>query len=821
MEEEKKSRKKRKTSIITVFLWLFLIITMSVITIGSIRNQNAIENSIDKVTIKLDMSQIDDEILEAYALEIESNYFIGGYTESYKNIFPQFIQKENKVYTYELKEVPTENFILLMAYFDYYENGNLLQSEIQNSKFAYYKEVKVEELQSEYIFEARGEKLEVSIQNETEISPKILLSNQDLGNLFYFDEIVGCSELVNISNEDNVEKYIGIRTSQVKSIVISRSYDIYEQDTLLKTFNSGYYFKNLTESNEYYFNEKAKKGTIINIKMENMTDEEMETVINSHIDISFSQGLNIGYYVEDFDKIIDQEHHQIQIIFDYPVSERLLGIDIHDYFMYIPFLEKNDELIPYYEYFDLYGITQTGEYNEYNIVLKGISEKDVEGIDYNTYTTEQIKWIDKDTGKAEILLKNTSIMLGYETIYIHQLADDFVLSSEYESRSDWKIVDRVSSKVNKLGISIDVVNLFKEFTNLKYIYVKENNTIYWKSNISDFSYQSEPIYVYYKDYNKTSSIEKLIDISKYSIWHMDSYPLDFAVSGISLLEFSPDAYWSIFAQIKSPNLGFYHTEERNITVHKNGTDGIYYVGLFENDILSRVEKLEVIDGKGSIQINIENYEETKQYSICEVDEEGNKITNEAYPVRFSDDYDVRNAEISSNTKIVSSVKSGVLNVYSDKMQAPIEESTGTGEADYIDNMLFVADTYLADVTIGEEVEHKVTYEADEGGKLEGETEEYVKDGETPQNIPTPVPEEGYEFDKWVIVEDGEEIEVDPSTYVPTKDVTFIAKFKEIQKIVDVDTSDIQVWVYAGIAVIAVIGIIIVIFAIRKNRQKRK
>ena len=60
-EEKKKDNKKRKVSIITVFLWLLLIVTMSVITIGSIYKQNAIEDTIDKVTIKLDISQLDEE----------------------------------------------------------------------------------------------------------------------------------------------------------------------------------------------------------------------------------------------------------------------------------------------------------------------------------------------------------------------------------------------------------------------------------------------------------------------------------------------------------------------------------------------------------------------------------------------------------------------------------------------------------------------------------------------------------------------------------------------------------------------------------------
>ena len=158
-EEKKKDNKTRKVSIITVFLWLLLIVTMSVITIGSIYKQNAIEDTIDKVTIKLDISQLDEEFLNEYSLMFEQDDSImAGKTNSNEYIYLKFIQKENKIYTYELEKVPTEDIKLYMKYFDYYENENLLQSEIRYGEFVYYKEIKIEDLQSEYLFEVRGKK---------------------------------------------------------------------------------------------------------------------------------------------------------------------------------------------------------------------------------------------------------------------------------------------------------------------------------------------------------------------------------------------------------------------------------------------------------------------------------------------------------------------------------------------------------------------------------------------------------------------------------------------------------------------------------------
>lgn len=325
MEEEKKSRKKRKISIITVFLWLFLIVTMSVITIGSIRKQNAIENSIDKVTIKLDMSQIDDEVLEAFSsmnfIEDENVLEDGGESKI------ELIGVENKIYTYELEEIPTEDFMLYFSIFDYYENGELLESKIigdnnNGRSVVYYKEVKVEELKSEYVFEARGEKLEVSVLG----SPIIMaLANEEFEEVSSVEETENgaiVSPLIKVAEDSySGTKWIGVRTSKTKSILMV-SYDtLYEKDKELKHFQEYEmeYFKDLTDSNNYHFSE-LREATVVNVKVEGLPNEILESLeeelTSENVKIWFRdeefEDIDIGdYYLVNKDLV---ENQQIRIV---------------------------------------------------------------------------------------------------------------------------------------------------------------------------------------------------------------------------------------------------------------------------------------------------------------------------------------------------------------------------------------------------------------------------------------------------------------------------------------------------------------------------
>ncbi|WP_448903118.1 fibro-slime domain-containing protein [Eubacterium sp.] len=80
-------------------------------------------------------------------------------------------------------------------------------------------------------------------------------------------------------------------------------------------------------------------------------------------------------------------------------------------------------------------------------------------------------------------------------------------------------------------------------------------------------------------------------------------------------------------------------------------------------------------------------------------------------------------------------------------------------------------------SLGELKQYNVTYVSDTNGDLVGDTSEKVNYQENPQHVPTPLPKEGYSFDKWTYVDDGVEKEVDPNEFVVEKDVEFKANFK--------------------------------------------
>ncbi len=800
--EENKFKKKRKLSIITVFLWLFLVVIMSVITIGGIRKQNAVESTVDKVTIKLDMSQLDEEILNVYIPKIDVERLVTCETESGVEQKLKYVGNENNIYIYELEEISTEDFkISMVGMFDYYENEILLETESQNLQIIYYKKVKVEDLQSEYVFEVRGEKLEV---NFTGGFPMMILGTDLSLDLAENRNII--TMMLKVDHSNNGHRYLGVRTSLLKSLIIASRYEVYEDDNLLLG-EDGAYIKELSDSNTYHFNIKIEAGTSIHV---NLTSYESLSQFLRIINDSFifcDKDLN-PIDIGDMKILTDSLNSlEISVIFPEYLSEEVQYLMLHQEKLLansVYIFDINGEKICYDQLIDLQGLIKPNEYNEIYLTFKSYLTEEIESVDRNTYATQKIKWIDENTGKAELILGNTSCLefngisfyMGHEAVYTQVLDDQFVLSSEYENNIKWKIVDRVSSEE-------EVKNLFREDISRRYIYVKDSNTIYWKYYISDFEVQSEPIYVYYKNYDQVNDQKEILNSHK--------------KSQLVTKELLEEKY---LVELTSPTLGFKHNEERDVIIQKFADDGVYYVGLFTDDILTEVNKLEVKNNSGSVQIKIKDYDENKHYAIYEVDEVGNKVEEEAYLVEFLDHYAIRNAEITSDQQIISSIKSGIINASKDKFQALIDESEGMGEEYYVGNMLSVTDIYQAKVTIGEII-YKITYEADENGTLEGETEEFVKDGDSIHHIPTPVPNEGYEFDKWIVIENGEEIEVDLNVYVPVKDITFIAKFKPIEKIVDVDTSDVQVWIYIGVVVIATIVMVITISVIIKNKRKQK
>ncbi len=830
MEEEKKSRKKRKVSIITVFLWLFLIVTMSVITIGSIRKQNAVENLESPIRINLDFSLIDQEFLDLFdekIIEDEEFYnYIFAYEESDTEIHLTLKEKNNNIYVYEMDEMPTENFGIYLSYFDYYEDGNLLE-------FGYYKEIKIEDLKSEYTFQAQGEILKIEVIDKEFLRSVYLMdcTAEEAKNADKFSShiIDGCYKI-----GDTEDKFLGVKYPLAKSFYFySTESELYLGDEVFygipNKYGSYEYYIDLTDQNEYHF--LPEFGTMVRVKAD--TEEGMERLKEKveRIEIYFKKDENNKIDLGQTYFQIDEENKEIRFLIQNYITEEqsqeITYLEIDQIFFsdgsrsYFT-LEQDNEIIGLFNAFDyvnIQGLILPDEYNEFTAIFKYYSPEEVEEkFDSDTVITSSIKWVDKNTGKAEMLLGNTAYLesrpmidIGSKAIYSQKLGDHFILSAEYENNVQWKILDSIPEEENNEEIPNTIFELFINNYILQYIYVKDSNTIYWYQFVEDPLCQSEPIHVIYQDFDNTQLDKKILNIYDEAEMHVKYF-------------YDPDYTNGYQIGIKSPELGYCHLLEGNVTIEKVGKDGTYYIGLFEDETTTNTDKIvniEVVDGSGFNQIVIEDFMKDKNYYLYEVDQNGNKIKTERYVVNFDDTYDFRTSEITTDKEIVSSVKSGIDNANQFPTDILVEESTGTGEADYVDNMLTVKDIYQTTISIGDKkATHHITYETEEGGSLEGDREETVFTGETPQNIPTPIPEKGYEFDKWIVVENGEEVEVNPSEYVVTKDVTFIAKFKKIDTIVDIDTSDIQVWVYVVVAIVAVVGIIVVVLIVRKNKTRK-
>lgn len=95
-----------------------------------------------------------------------------------------------------------------------------------------------------------------------------------------------------------------------------------------------------------------------------------------------------------------------------------------------------------------------------------------------------------------------------------------------------------------------------------------------------------------------------------------------------------------------------------------------------------------------------------------------------------------------------------------------------------DTVLNESQMYTARFVRDETQLAKVNFTTDGHGRLEGEIEQFVKAGKTP-TVPTVIPMEGYEFEKWVKVTAEGEVDVeDPATLTLEGDTVYRAIFKE-------------------------------------------
>ncbi|MDO4282762.1 MAG: InlB B-repeat-containing protein, partial [Clostridia bacterium] len=454
----------------------------------------------------------------------------------------------------------------------------------------------------------------------------------------------------------------------------------------------------------------------------------------------------------------------------------------------------------------------------------------------DTRATKSAKWINEENGMAQIELGYTSTadLPGEESsiyfdygffIYQDVLSNEFELSSEYENNSKWSILERVSAEEYN-GVLLDVLNEFysvdeDKATGKEYVYVKDTRTIYWFEDKVKMKEGSTNINVIYTGYENLVDEEVLESNQEAMLFYY----------GDNIEKYN----------IATPNLKFSHIAEAFIKINKEvkGEKGnnTYYVGLFEDEASNNTDqiyKIDTVDGIGNITIELDDKE--KVYYIYEVDENGNKLTDESInynknKVEFSS-Y-VRDAKITTDSSVVSSVVSDYYDEEDDSKWKQDEEGNwyfetdvngtiGAGKANYVDNVLSVKDIYQEDIMISsEEIKYKVTYVPEEGGSIEGETEESVNPGETPESVPTPKADEGYEFVRWEVEENGERVKVDPKEYIIEKDTVFYAIFEKIPVENPVDTSDIHVGVYIIISLVAIVGIVSIVYFSLKTKQQSK
>ena len=709
-------------------------------------------------------------------------------------------------------------------------NGIVTQNAVEDSDVLRIR-VKVEGLETEEIKEAY-QNLNIQVVRSSTVYATFDFIEQDNEGYYIYEASKDFISNIKYSYEIRLEKvYVDGFAQEIESDELSNDSNDYYGNSYVSVNDNVDYIVKIT-----YMPEAKMK---VNLKIEGTTDEEIIEQIYKESWFGFDQ--DSGEFSASFSNI----ENGVAI---YIADKIVPNSSIRLYHGYIYYLNSNSMELPReYEINNEKIFVSGSDYNE-RVNLGEIAPGEVLEINVTAYymlddttnVSKSVKWIDKDIGKAQIELGYTSVASliietnidtgGIFILYQDTLSDEFELSAQYQNDSEWSILDTISEE-QEYGIPVDIFNeVFKvedeSVTAVKkYVYVKDSNTIYWLEDEIKFKNGSTYINVIYKDYEKLNP-----EI------HLESNQ----EANLLYYGLNQNGYLERY-NISSPKLKFSHTVDVILKVNKlvQGEKGTHthYVGIFEDEASNKTDQVyEIIttDGEGNITIELDDKDKT--YYVYDVDENGNKILDEE--VEYSKNkvefggY-VRESKIESDSQVVSSVISGEFDgdktqmieddylIYYHYFEAPAEETVGAGEEKYVDNVLSVKDIYQEEVIISSEaIQYKVSYEADEGGTLEGEVEELVEKGKTPQNIPTPIPEEGYEFDKWVVIENGQEIEVNPNEYVPAQDVTFIAKFKEIEKIVDVDTSDIQVWGYVGVALVAITVIVLVVVILRKNKLNK-
>ncbi len=800
--------KKRSTSVITVFLWLLLIVTMSTILIGSIFQENKLEYD-RSITVKIDFTDllnsgtIPDEEIDSKL----SDFIWCSDNHSYwSNGLKQYIGREGNIATYKIDFFVSEaNYIEFNLYKEPYnilENGTLVETYLDwSGNIRYTQKIK----EDQEIYEFKLQKVEFDTTIEVKIDMTDLLNDETIPNDSIDNMLTSFADMaIYLTNDTNLVQ------CDTRFIELEGNIANYQID-----FNS-------LEANCIVF------------------------------DVAEFFGRSKGYCMFD-----DQG--------------MLLEYDSKGY-GYINEILKDQYI--------------------YEFKTKPISD-----------FYSGIKWGNIEKKEALLQFTITGYKLGIDRVYaivVENLTDEFTISPEYENQSNWLIVNE-SDIIND---DIDINGSLIDNSVPKYVYANffdpaddSLKTIKWNEKYQYIYVKDKNIlYILFKDddYNKKIKLQYDENISQEISLNSKIIFLNMVGGCANYASHNSFLLGEKMLNVKSSTIA---TIEINKLIENATENVIQYVGLFENNIDNKTDKIysiDIVDGIGSTMVTVDNYDGQKPYYIYEVDEEGNKISNEE--LDYSKNEVLKDIKPYEEKNIITD-KNVISMVGNSYLSNEDTIGSGLGEDFYRDNVLVTNYIYKDTVTITEKYEekvHVVKFEAGEGGTIEGETSVVVKDGETIDTIvntianehynfdkwvviengvekevdsstyvinkdttfiakfkkdvytvkyesseggklegniqekveygenlaliPSVVCDENYEFDKWVIVENGEEIQIDPSSYKVEKDITIIAKFKKINII---ETSDIEVWKYIGIGAVSVfvIGIIVLVIIIRKKNKK--
>ncbi len=909
MEEKKEESKKnkRKVSIFTVFLWLLLVIVMSVIFVMEVTKQNAYEYVVDEnltgvqVTFNEETSFINEEfklydyvyieiyyekdgktyLLDSYhkdelagkkVIVPSADFYIHLYVSKYVtqvddkdvNSYDVYGFKIDNIegYTGEITEIGTEKelpndclkYDAIYGYeypeSDHYPINNRDHIHSQTAEFLWEYHF-ISDTPNTVTLKVKPEFYDGEVQDFTKEyeNIKVYLSNKVSSGLVpgldYADvKIEGNYQgkdqdgnyIYQFTNVPSGEYYLWkewmyvdgyyqlIKNEETNEIIeIKENYDV-ESEIVGESWKKEYGYElffiannpEITYIDEYYKLSTAEIRVNVetNAPEDKLTEmiEETSYIIKDNTEFTYA-GHQDGYYIYKNDSVMFL-----------PTSCALENDENRSTYK-LNILRDPDEYI--------HTTSIANEIVTENIFLEFKPGENIIYLDTiysleKTYIRNDAKWIDEEHGIAEITLSYTSsnyqpyripINMLYDTGYLNYyiyISKDFCLSSEYENDPDWLIVENYDEWYNT---ELD------EYP--PYIYVKEENEIWgYADPIKRFG-DSISFHIVYK--NKDTQTERI---------SLNTSFMEVYASGESFWNYEgvSDYYLT-----DSPNLIYSPEKSKTIQVEFQ-VNGIpkeekYYVGLFKDETSTQAEEVKEITLEnlvGSVSFEVSDDEAT--YFVYMTDENGNKLEDsdfvyEGNDVDFNEMQIANVASITTDKSVISSVKSGSLGL--DGGEVGIEESTGTGKENYIDNVLSEKEIYIANVSISK------TYETERFNlRLE---KEWQDNGENrPNEVKVTLYANGIEIEKitlssknnWKYVvedlaktdENGKEIKYTVKEDKVEGYETRIEEKDQVIKIINVleevpDTSDIAIWKYVVVAGIASVVVIVLVIIIVKRKKK--